>query len=125
MLNFYNYYGKIHPELMKKLRDIEAKCSDTLIIRVSLNERKYDEELFRYGETIYVDEFGAGDTIKLSPEQCLHIARDIDKILIYYEYDCQPLYKNFSDSARGTAIFGYENNAIKLENCTLTRLLPS
>lgn len=25
MLNFYNYYGKMHPELIKRLKDIESK----------------------------------------------------------------------------------------------------
>lgn len=36
MLNFYNYYGKIHPELMRKLKELEEKASgnnNVLVIR--------------------------------------------------------------------------------------------
>ena len=132
MLNFYNYYDKIHPELMKKIKELETKImsgsadnNDTLIIRVALNDFKGDENKFAKGDTFFKKSFGAGDTIKLSEDQALCVLRDVKVIMIYHNYSCKLLYKIFSDVGLGIAHFGTEQDGITLENNTLTRLLPS
>lgn len=133
MLNFYNYYGKIHPELMKKLKELETKKTsgsadnnDTLIIRVNGNGFEGDENLFAKGYTILTHSFGANDTIKLSEDQALCVLRDVKVIMIYYHnYSCKLLSKIFSDVGMGIANFGREDDGITLENNTLTRILPS
>lgn len=131
MLNFYNYYDKIHPELMKKLKDLEEKSSgntgnnDTLIIRVHLNDFEGDENMFAKGEVIFTHSFGTNETIELSNDEALHILRDVKVIMVYRDYSCDLLYKNYSDASNGVAYFGTANNGIILSNNTLTRKLPS
>lgn len=132
MLNFYNYYGKIHPELASRLEELDRKMNlldhgstDTLIIRVGNNFENEDENMFAKGDVIFKDSFGAGDTIKLSEEESLHILRDIKVIMVYRNYYCHLLYKTWSNARSGVAAFGKEEDGISLENNTLTRKLPS
>ena len=132
MLNFYNYYRKIHPELVNLLEELDRKITllsqstnDTLIIRVSRNGFKYNENKFAKGEVIFTNSFGANNTIKLSEEQTLHILRDIKLIMLYYHYECSLLFKTSSDVESGIANFGKYDDGIKLENNTLIRRLPS
>lgn len=132
MLNFYNYFRKIHPELANRLGEIDRKLNlieqstnDTLIIRVNLNDFEGDENLFAKGEVIFTDSFGANSTIKLSEEQALRIIRDIKVIIIYHDYGCKLIYKIFSNVGMGVAHFGSEDDGIELSNNTLIRKLPS
>ena len=132
MLNFYNYYDKIHPELMKKLKELETKLTsssadnnDTLIIRVDFNPSDKNENMFPKGDVIFTTHFGANQTIKLSEDKALHISRDVKVILVYYDYQCKLLYKKISDASSGRALFGTIEDGIELTNNTLTRLLPS
>ena len=131
MLNFYNYYDKIHPELMKKLKELETKITsgsadnnDTLIIRVGLNDSE-DENMFAKGHTIFTHSFGAGENIELSEDQALCVLRDVNLIMVYRGYKCTLLYKNYSHAGTGVARFGSINDGIELSNNTLTRRLPS
>lgn len=131
MLNFYNYFRKIHPELANRLEELDRKLNllaqstnDTLIIRVGNNE-DINENMFAKGDVIFKHYFGANSTIKLSEEQALHILRDVKVIMVYNDYDCTLLYKKWSDARNGTTYFGEQNNGISLENYTLTRMLPS
>ena len=132
MLNFYNYYDKIHPELMKKLKELETKITsssadnnDTLIIRSDFNPSDKNENMFPKGDVIFTTNFGANHTIELSEDKALHISRDVKVILVYYGYQCTLLYKNMSDASSGRALFGTIEDGIELGNNTLTRLLPS
>ena len=97
MLNFYNYYGKIHPELMKKLKEIEEKTSgnnNVLVIR-PLSTKDTPEpfdDAYAKGETIYYDEskiegdvtLSSSVLIEISDLMAYHILNDIDKIIFYF-----------------------------------------
>ena len=100
MLNFYNYYDKIHPELMKKLKDLEEKSSGNnkeLVIR-PLSTKDTPEPFdntYAKGETIYYDdsEFDSEVTpasslqIEISDVLAYHILNDIDNIIFYFAVD--------------------------------------
>ena len=133
MLNFYNYFRKIHPELANRLEELDRKMNllaqatnDTFIIRVSLNDFEEDENMFAKGDVIFKNSFGANSTIKLSEEEALHILRDVKVIIVYYGYESTLLYKTGSNAEQGTAYFGdIPADGIILENNTLIRKLPS
>ena len=132
MLNFYNYFRKIHPELANRLEEFDRKMNllpqatnDTLIIRVSRNRYIDDDNLSAKGEVIFTNSFGANDTIELSEEQTLSVITDVKVIMIYYNYDCTVLYKTRSNANVLTAYFGEGDDGISVENNTLTRILPS
>lgn len=132
MLNFYNVFRKIHPELANRLKELDRKMNllaqasnDTLIIRVIFDDFEGDENLFAKGDVIFTDSFGANNTIKLSEEQALRILRDVKVIMVYHEYECSVLYKNYSKADEGVACFGSIDDGIVLSNNTLTRKLPS
>lgn len=96
MLNFYNYYGKIHPELVKKLKKMEEKTSgnnNVLVIR-PLSTKDTPEPfdvVYPEGETVYYDEskYGGnieaytGIKIEITKDLLVHIVYDIDKIIFY------------------------------------------
>ena len=96
MLNFYNYYGKIHPELMKKLKDLEEKVSgnNVLVIRPlsSKDTPEPFDDAYAKGETIYYDEnkietevtLNSSLQIEISDVFALHILNDIDNIIFYF-----------------------------------------
>ena len=132
MLNFYNYFRKIHPELANRLEELDRKINllgqatnDTLIIRVSRNDFEEDDNMFAKGLTIFKESFGANDTIKLTEEQALSVLTDVKVIMVYYNYDCTVLNKTRSNAEVCTAYFGTEDNGILVENDTITRMLPS
>ena len=131
MLNFYNYFRKIHPELANRLGELDRKMNllaqstnDTFIIRVGINENA-DENMFAKGDVIFTRSFGVNDTIKLSEEQALQILTNVKVIMIYYNYDCTVLYKIRSNAQARTAYFGEEYNGILVDNNIITRMLPS
>lgn len=97
MLNFYNYYGKIHPELVKKLKDLEEKSSgnnNVLVIRPlsTKNTPEPFDDAYAKGETVYYDDskIGAAVTpnshvqIEISEVLAYHILNDIDSIIFYF-----------------------------------------
>ena len=100
MLNFYNYYGKIHPELVKKLKDLEKKSSgnnNVLVIRPlsTKDDPNISDDLYALyakGETVYYDDnkIGVDVTpnsnvqIEISEELAYHILNDIDNIIFYF-----------------------------------------
>ena len=106
MLNFYNYYGKIHPELMKKLKNLEEKTSgnnNVLVIR-PLSSKDTPESfdgLYAKGETVYYDDgkMGVDVTpashvqIEISQELASHILNDIDNIIFYFTGGTQSRYE--------------------------------
>ena len=129
MLNFYNYFRKIHPELANRLEELDRKMNllgqptnDTFIIRVGINEN-VDENMFAKGDVIFTRSFGANDTIELSEEQTLQLLTNVKAIMIYHDYDCNVLYKDRSNAQMRTAFFGMEINGISVENNIITRKL--
>lgn len=134
MLNFYNFYGKMHPELMKKLKDIESKLegtagikSNVLIIRnqVTMNE----EGAFREGETLpFSGTFSSeNESITITEDMMYHIIKDIDIIVLYYSSDatCHVYYKNDSCYNMNNAIFkSFSGTYIEVGYCKLTYHTP-
>lgn len=97
MLNFYNYYEKIHPELIKKLRDLEEKSSvnDNVLVIRPLSTKDTTQSFnsaYAEGKTVYYDdsEFGEDVTldsiveIEISEELAYHIVNNVDKIIFYF-----------------------------------------
>lgn len=97
MLNFYNYYGKIHPELMKKLKQIEEKTSgNNKVLVIRPLSTKYAPEpvdnAYAKGETVYYDDIKHGVDvtpnsdlqIEISEVLAYHILNDIDNIIFYF-----------------------------------------
>ena len=132
MLNFYNYFRKIHPELANRLEELDRNMNilsqgvnDTLIIRVAFDHSDKDDNMFPKGEVFFKDSFGANSTIKLPEDYALHVLRDIKVIMVYQNYECSLLYKTYSDASSGIAFFGDRDDGIELSNNTLTRHLPS
>ena len=107
MLNFYNYYGKIHPELMKKLKELETKNmsgsadnNDTLII-MGRNASVIDEERVKngeeskyfkgkrilYNETTWnetSDEILDDNKLNISDSDREYIIKNVTKIIVYH-----------------------------------------
>ena len=107
MLNFYNYYDKIHPELMKKLKELETKNmsgsadnNDTLVI-MGKNASKADEEQVKNGEEskyfkgkriLYdesawneaSDETLNNNTLNISDSDREYIIKNVTKIIVYH-----------------------------------------
>lgn len=134
MLNFYNYYGKMHPELIKRLKDIESKLqgtasvkSNVLIIRnqVTMNE----QGSFREGETLpFSGTFNSEDeTITITEDMMYHIIKDIDIIVLYYSSDstCNIFYKKDSSYNMNYATFVKpDGRFIDVGYCKLTYHIP-
>lgn len=104
MLNFYNYYEKIHPELMKKLKDLEEKTSgnnNVLVIR-PLSTKDTPEpfdDVYVKGETVYYDDskhegnitVNSTVEVEITLDLLAHIVYDIDKIIFYFPKDFEGL----------------------------------
>ena len=96
MLNFYNYYDKIHPELVKKLKGLEEKASgnNVLVIRPlsSKDTPKPFDDVYAEGKTVYYDEskiegevtINSYVLIDISEELVFHILNNVDKIIFYF-----------------------------------------
>lgn len=100
MLNFYNYYDKIHPELMKKLKDLEEKSSgnnNVLVIRPLSTKDTHElfDNFYAKGETVYYDDSkieaevtpSSNLQIEISEVLAYHILNDIDNIIFYFARD--------------------------------------
>lgn len=96
MLNFYNYYGKIHPELMRKLKELEEKASgnnNVLVIRPeSTKNTPFPlSDAYVKGMTLYYDDSGENSSvninsnvqINITKEMLFHIIENVDKIIFY------------------------------------------
>ena len=107
MLNFYNYYDKIHPELMKKIKELETKNTsgsadnnDTLII-MGRNASVIDEERVKngeeskyfkgkrilYNETTWnetSDETLKRNILNISDSDREYIINNVTKIIVYH-----------------------------------------
>ena len=125
MLNFYNVFRKIHPELANRLEELDRKMNllaqstnDTLIIRTHSNDFEGNENVFAKGEVIFADSFKPDKPIYLSEEQILWILRDVKVIMVYSDYKCYLMYKNYSHAGMRVARFGSANDGIKLSNNT-------
>ena len=106
MLNFYNYYDKIHPELIKKLKKMEEKTSENtgnndILVIMGKNASKLDEERVKNGEEskyfkgkrILYDETAwnesedgviKNNTLNISDSEREYIIKNVIKIIVYH-----------------------------------------